>query len=120
MKPILLVMALIALALPSQGAWTDDLTLGVAYARSLEGHTAATIVTVGIPLHEWAAGPLATLSLNAEMVGAAVNTNEFQGGPGASLTLINPMLSLRIGGGYIPGDLEWCWYVGVSKPIARW
>jgi hypothetical protein len=114
------VLALVLLALSAQANWTDGLTLGVAYAHSMERDVGAAIVTVGLPIHEWQAGPLTKLTFNIEMNAAATTTDVFQGGPGASFAFQNEVIALRLGAGYVPGDLGWCWYAGINKTLVRW
>jgi len=120
MKKALVIMALALLTLPAASAWQDSVTFGASYARSFQGHTAAAVLTVGIPVASWKLNPLVTAKLNVEVNAAATNTNEFQGGPGASITLEDQFVMLRLGLGYIPGDLGCCWNIGISKVVAKW
>ena len=113
-------MALCLLASAACAGWQDDVTFGAGYARSFKGHTAAAVLTVGIPVASWRLSPLVTAKVNVEASAAATNTDSFQGGPGASVTLENQFVMIRFGVGYIPGDVGACWTIGVSKVVAAW
>jgi hypothetical protein len=97
--------------------WTDDLSFSTCYARSFTAHTAGVLFTVSIPLKEWSIAPLTSVRLNADMNGAMLNNEEFQGGPGLSATLKNQLISFKLGVGYVPGDLGGCWYLGLERAI---